>query len=252
VAKIIGKITLVVNYANVSYNENAYGSQYGWNLGGITGPMYGGEAEVIKCINYGTVTGTHNVGGIASTGSGTISLCSNYGHIKGDLAGESNTSIGGIIGYASGALDDTSTDGADTLIIENSYNVGTIELSDDALISTTTVGGVASFASNYTDARISFINCYSTGEIIADGINSVGGFIGTYVNPSNGELLFTNCYWTPECGTEYSMKGGSRRDEILTIPTDMATFKTNLGENYVEAEDNGYPILAWQNEYVEF
>jgi len=98
--------------------------------------------------------------------------------------------------------------------------------------------------------EVSFVNCYSTGEIINEYSNG-GGFLADIGTVK--EVVFTNCYWTSESGAEFSIHTPeSRRSEILSIPTDMATFKTNLGENYVEAENNGYPILAWQNEYVEF
>lgn len=103
---------------------------------------------------------------------------------------------------------------------------------------------------NNNELEVSFVNCYSSGEIINEYSNEAGflSIIGTVK-----EIVFTNCYWTSESGAEFSIyRPESRRAEILSIPTDMATFKTNLGENYVESEDNGYPILAWQNEYVEF
>jgi len=211
--------------------------------GGITGPSRGGE--IIKCINYGNVTGTHNVGGIAATGAGTISLCANFGNIKGETPGQSDAIVGGIIGYASASINEV----GDSLTIDNSYNCGSIEESDSN--NSVSIGGITGLFGGYENAKVSFTNCYSTGQIISDGTN-IGGFIGRYVSATGAEITFTNCYWKPENGAEYSMSNEARRDEILAITADLSQFTTSLGTNYAEAEDNEYPILAWQSEYVEF
>jgi len=146
VEKTIGKITLAINYANVTYNKNeAMGNQYGWFFGGIIGIMRGGE--VTKCVNYGDITGTHSVGGIVGDlyeRSGSVSLCGNHGYIKGDEPGETNLMVGGIIGNIFRNNDDEASE----VIIENSYNVGTVE--STASMETEAgkrghIGGVATF-----------------------------------------------------------------------------------------------------------
>lgn len=61
------------NYVNVTSTGAA-------ETGGITGTCQG---NIIKCINYGSVTGKDGVGGIAGLASGTLTSCRNYGTISG-------------------------------------------------------------------------------------------------------------------------------------------------------------------------
>ena len=112
------KLSNCVNYGNVSGTTN--------RVGGITG--YGSPEGIYDCVNFGDIstscetqgtasTSGYGIGGIAGQMSGKIIRCSNYGTITGPCI------TAGILGRAFGA---GKTETATRTDIEECYNVGKI------------------------------------------------------------------------------------------------------------------------------
>ena len=122
--------------------------------GGITG--FGYLSTIRNCYNIGNVTSGYYAGGIAGSGQGghTIEYCYNGegGIVKGGAAG-------GIVG--------------DNGLIENCYNAGTVEGTDDSF----SVGGISGSSATIT-------NCYNIGKITGTSEN-VGGIVGFYGKAAN-------------------------------------------------------------------
>ena len=236
-----GNIGCCTNYANISFYipENTEENLWGWRAGGICGAQQVSgnvELNIKKCINYGYIEGTHNVGGIVgSANMGNISLCVNYGTVKTYLSGYAGQVGGGIIGYP--------TASRGILVIENSYNIGEIIKEKSSIC----IGGISGTTGGYANSNTIFRNRYSIGKVQSGGES--GAFIGCYnTSAENCMVTFDNCYWTPDCGVEYSSYEESFRDQIIMISGDYKELADNLGEEFVYDERKGYPVLKWQLE----
>ena len=116
-----GTLENCVSYVNVTSTEG--------NAGGLAGlfnyfkkesdkPEIGGiDAYIINCVNYGTVSGATNAGGIAGDASGIITDCTNYGDVTG------KTTAGQIYGCTDGTL--TLADGTPSITVTECVENGT-------------------------------------------------------------------------------------------------------------------------------
>lgn len=181
--------------------------------------------SLLKCVNEGTVTGRHYVGGIGGDFSVTsysystldrvvLSQSCNTGNVNGD------SKVGGILGSTM----------ASTNIC---YSTGAINAS------TTDVGGiVGEMAMGNSQSRIA--NCYSLATISVGTNGNAGGIVG-----SSAMATITNCYYAADPGT-YSFggivgySGGSV--SVSNCLTTLNSLGTNLGthkeRNWVEDNNN--------------
>ena len=151
------------------------------SAGGICG--YADFVTITDCINYGSITGAGNAGGLIGEGSGYLIRCANYGDV---VAGKGHA--GGFFGYMG------SSAGSDPLMISYCYNVGSICSTGrkDETVSATTdlsAGGNAGGCIGYTtfpdDERTYWFisHCFSTGTVSAP--NYAGSFAGVLWDASN-------------------------------------------------------------------
>lgn len=226
-----GEIVNCINKANVKSS--------GGRTGGICGAIAGDgskAAEISKCTNYGDISyenGTGNYkGGITGESKyANISECANIGNITGN-----GNFIGGIAGdLYSGSL------------LTDSYNTGTVTASGYS------IGGVAGRCDLY--GNYGMINCYSAGEVknTLESPQNCGVLIGLY---SGG--LNKNCYCLIEdnginsglnaigkidFGTPSDVIVKNCADEMRGI---LEALNTNKVWTRNIKQNNGYPILKWQ------
>jgi hypothetical protein len=157
-AGIIGRagagvsVTDCVNYGNIS----SVGK-----VGGIAGDV-DATATITNCLNKGDIlcqsTNGNNVGGIAGSLSGKLSVCANYGNIA-----AWGRNIGGVAGQS---VSTSST-------ITDCYNVGTITF-NKGTNQNDCVGGIIGYASYYK-----VYNSYNYGQVITkSSTNYSGGIFG--------------------------------------------------------------------------
>lgn len=166
------------------------------NVGGIVGigdknssilrdAPNNGNARDGYIVNYASVTGVLNAGGIYGNSSVAITACKNKGIIGG------KTRIGGISGFQSNSSDITDCENTSQAMInplqENSSDIG----------------GITGYAAN-----VKLTNCSNQGRICyADesnqpaGITNVGGIVGngsstTFINCNNGKAGETRDFLT--------------------------------------------------------
>ena len=183
------------------------------NVGGIVGQNSG---SVTDCANSGSfnISGSGNFGGVVGNNSGSVTGCSNSGRISVPMTtppSSASGNLGGVVGQNSGAdaritscynigdlcndFPSGSFDGnlggvvgnnSDNSSVTNSYNTGTIGVSNVPLVSGT-VGGVV--GSNSGNSSVT--NCYNSGNFGSFINSTVGGVIGSNTDTSN----VTNCYF---------------------------------------------------------
>ena len=118
------KLSSCVNYGNVEGNAN--------RIGGITG--YGSPEGVYDCVNFGDISTTsevqgtaaaagYGIGGIAGQLSGKIIRCANYGTITGACL------TAGILGRSNAA---GKTETATRTVLENCYSAGKVVAPTDS------------------------------------------------------------------------------------------------------------------------
>ena len=148
----------------VTGNINATGSSW-MPVGGICGTFFGNVIEnsynlaSIECKNIKPENGNANItlGGIVGQIEGeevTINKCFNKGNLTAD-GGNNEIEIGGICGNY------TST--VDTMIIKNSYN--NAKIVGKTLNGTYNISGITTLLPQQGKV----INCYNSGEIVAEG-----------------------------------------------------------------------------------
>lgn len=157
------------------------------NVGGIAGDTFieednaGREADFLRCVNRGTVTGKENVGGIVGK-RGTVKECTNYGEIVGD------TRVGGIIGRTEDAVNNCENRGEVKGVAKNSdgYSyvggiAGYSEASEMTVVKNlenhgniSAVGGAV--GGLFGMCRVEISNCQNEGKI--SGESYAGGLVG--------------------------------------------------------------------------
>ena len=214
IATTVGGI-VGLNSGSVTDCTNSGGVSGKGNVGGIVGQN---NSSVTDCTNTSgfIISGSdNNFGGVVGNNSGTVENCSNSGSFSVPAPGAgSDTSggnLGGVVGQNSGAgaritscynigdlcndFPSGSFDGnlggvvgnnSDNSSVTNSYNTGTIGVSNVPLVSGT-VGGVV--GSNSGNSSVT--NCYNSGKFGSFINSTVGGVIGSNTDTSN----VTNCYF---------------------------------------------------------
>ncbi len=149
--KLTGTVISTGDYAGglggktISYVKNCTINVNVQSEGSHTGGIVGGYVKAENCINYGTVNGKYQVGGIAGGIGGTMTNCKNYGNVTG------KNTVGGIAGQQGWAI--------------NCINYGKVVATEHR------AGGING---NNGGQRID--KCINYGEIIAP--DYVGGIVG--------------------------------------------------------------------------
>lgn len=163
-----GIVENCLNYATVSGGKQN---------GGVVANVNNDNAIIRNCKNYGAVSGTALIGGIVGyLQNGTIQTCSNSGKVTATggavtLNSLTGAYLGGIVGYANGN-------------ISNCYNEGEVT-TGTSWGSSNIVGGIAGYvASGKTVAY-----CYNKGAV--SGSNDIGGIVG---NLAGGISAVLYCY----------------------------------------------------------
>ena len=172
--------------SNVHSSATVSGYEY---VGGVTGNNY--EGEVIASSATGAITGSYDIGGLAGASSGNASTLQNVyatgavtgtGQVGG-LAGNLNNLVNG---YATGTVTGVATGGTVPYevgglagfasgAITNAYAAGAVTASGTSSSSSTYgVGGLIGFL----DANSVLTNGYATGAVTATSGAQVGGLVG--------------------------------------------------------------------------
>ena len=204
--------------------------------GGVTGSgilaieVYGGTVidNVHVIGDVIDITDTE-VGGLVGYSSGTISNSSAIG----DVDGAGN--VGGLVGYSDGTITDSSATGAVTGIED--YVGGLVGYNFAGTITDSSATGAVTGIEDYVGGLVGYSNgeisnSYATGAVSGD--NYVGGFVGsTGVGPNNS--LITNSYATGNVIGSGEYIGGLVGDSYGEISNSYATGdvigdETGLGE----------------------
>ena len=207
-------------------------------VGGITGITNG---NIIKCTNYSSVSSySANVeewaiGGISggSYSLGKIEQCINYGTIVGLKY------VGGIVGV-------------NWCYTLNCYNVGTVKSNNTQ--NCIYIAGIVGYQ-NLENGRLE--NCYNIGKIEGNSnADSIAEIIGGYEKG-----IVNNCYYLDKNnnlkGIYYNDFTTSWRQDVpgqaeaktgtFMKSSEFVNLLGNSNWKLVAGENNGYPILSWQN-----
>ena len=238
---------------NCTFSGSVSGSG---NVGGIVGQNNGGS--VTDCTNSGGVSGKGNVGGVVGDNSGSVTNCTN--DVDFGLSGSGNN-FGGVVGNNSGSVTGCSNNGrisvpmtnppssasgnlggvvgnnSDNSSVTNSYNTGTIGVSNVPLVSGT-VGGVV--GSNSGNSSVT--NCYNSGKFGSFINSTVGGVIGSNTDTSN----VTNCYFlqqdnVPAQGIGSGETTGATPVDDLTKQEQFSDW--DFANTWRISQSLGFPVL---------
>ena len=218
--------------------------------GGIVGILYR-TGRIENCANFGEISTSHSanayssynityLGGIVGYAYGAVNGCANFGMVIGGA--ESYGGIGGIAGVADGS-------------VTNCYNMGEVR-------GLKRTGGIAGIENQST---ASIVNCYNAGKIVCtetsvSGQPFCGAIVGTVTDAQgSGQTVAAveNCYFLENSfyqkRAETIYQGGigyGTGDTESRTADEMKTeaFVLALGEAFRQddGQNGGYPILAWQ------
>ncbi len=176
---------------------------------GLFGYPETGEIKNIGLLNV-AITGKDCVGGLVGINFGTVSKCYSTGSVNG------NSHVGGLLGE-------------NEATIINCYSTGSI------VGIMTNIGGLIGFNGGTIN------NCYSTGSV--NGTYGVGGLLGEDF-PENS--VISNCFWNTQTSGQTTSAAGTGKTTVQ-----MKTQATFTGWDFpttwkIDANNNGYPYLAWQ------
>lgn len=252
----VGGIIGYAGYYNITYSPtNAYycvntNSVNGTSrVGGIIGCLEGRTDDeltlyihVMRCGNYGAVTGDNNgVGGIVGTcpsKRGRIRYCANHGSVK--STGDCRT--GGIIG-SMGKISDGVHEKAN-LEIGSCGNYGNVHSDGNS-----NVGGIIGYqeegGSDYEDQDSWTHDCYNRGSISSGNSSSdVGGIIGT----ADHQIYI--CRAVNFGSAEYSIIGG--RKGAANIFDDYIYYTQGDTQGWSVLDESKISTISNQNEYKGF
>ena len=212
----------------------------GFTISGLTKPLFevidgDDSGSVVKHISDLTLEAA--AGGV--TGSGILAI-EVYGgtvidnvHVIGDVIDITDTEVGGLVGYSSGTISNSSAIGD----VDGAGNVGGLVGYSDGTITDSSATGAVTGIEDYVGGLVGYSNgeisnSYATGAVSGD--NYVGGFVGsTGVGPNNS--LITNSYATGDVIGSGEYIGGLVGDSYGTITNSYATGdvigdETGLGE----------------------
>ncbi len=167
----------------------------GYNVGGITGYAY--IAQISDCYNFSDIYAYSEVGGIVgyADSKNAILACANYGEISG------NYDIGGIIGETYGyteTLSDGNEEELSTTVVVCVNHGDVIGINDaENEVYSYGIGGIIGEA-NY----VNIVYCYNYGDVSA--YEYAGGIIG-YLNKSVYAIF---CYNNANVSALYEYAGG--------------------------------------------
>lgn len=211
------------------------------NSGTLKGGSYFGS---IAGVNNGTIDSCgnnvnissigHYVGGIAGYLSGNIYRCYNAGNVT--STGRSNStyneaSTGGIAG------------GAYSANIFYCYNTGAVKATYRY------AGGILGIIAYRQTGKKTISYCYNTGTV------SSSENAGSIVANASKYVTLNRCYYTSSNASYVGTASGYGTPTVSNVAkvasATLQTYTTVMGENYaydVYNQNNGYPVLAWQNE----
>ena len=237
---LVGHNTGTIEQAGNNVDLYAYMSES--DSGGLVGYSRGEKAVISQSYNSGNISGNivlqyGDLGGIAGTSNGgsTVQYCYNTGNVTA-TSEEQNVRVSGIC------------DGNELDII-SCYNIGKITLTAEKSfpVAAGIVGQLhEGTMSNSFNVGKTTINTSLTYEIRNAGLSGYRG------------EKFTNCYWLKSASTVgvcYSDDSEPYESDEIIGKDSEAEIKKNalniLGTEYFEADsknqNNGYPILKWQN-----
>ncbi len=203
-------------YAESSSYAEA-GGIVGWTMGTLTG-----------CYNTGTITAkakNSDVGGIVAGGVIiTISNCYNGGRLN--AVGESEASVGGIIGLS---------DLWSKFAVTNCFNTGKLSAVSES--SNVYSGGVVGYVDN---KQLVITNCYNAGNIASSGY--IGGIVGYMCS----DITLTDSYYidTDDKGVGYGTDTTIRCTETqMQKQSTFAGFDFNTVWTMAGHEKYPYPEL---------
>jgi hypothetical protein len=221
------------------------------HVGGLLGSTIK-SSNLTNCYNAADITYSGRcsvsfgvVGGIAGAG-GSFSRCFNTGNIQAgrDIA-SSDVYVGGIVGI-----------NGSNVAMSNCYNSGNLH----GTARRSTVGGLCGSGSD------SFINCYSTGDVMSAYSNPNNNYVAPIVAfCSQDYTYFENCYWNNECvqakaGVPQEPKYGANvivghkmtAWELLPLSAEEMKKESSFTgfdfENvwtFKDGVNNGYPVLQF-------
>lgn len=171
---------------NLTVMGNVSGSD---KVAGVVGKLTGGNVD--NCINYATVAGRKNIGGIVGLvcGTGTVTNCINLGSINGSSPISKGLDMGGIVG----CVWDLSNSNA--VVISGCYNEGTI--SGNGYNAAGIVGHVkgGKYENVFNTGKVSVTtNVEHVGEIVAEISSDWSGtyYVDGYFATSERLVGYTN------------------------------------------------------------
>ena len=222
-------------------NHGAVSAPAGGAAAGILGRQNSEQQTISRCLNTGTITGTHYAAGITGRSGGEPTLiesCANTGKIAGQYAG-------GIVAVSFGEITDC-------------YNTGDVTGSEFA-------GGIAGShdpwqfpnTHNYAVGKVS--NCYTTGKVTGSSDNTT---IGAAVGKLHTGNIVSVEQTTYRDFQVYALEGACAQlvGQKSENAKDATAFKTaaelksdamltTLGDAFKKDAgniNNGYPVLVWQ------
>lgn len=240
-----GLIIRCTNNGNLT--SNGLGGQY--RMGGIVGSLYGPDAKVLYCENYGAIQGYFQVGGIAGAmqyGS-EIKYSCNYGDTGGRWY------IGGIVGRMAKA--GTSSDGSTKEnIVKNACSLGDITDGDRYAGGIVGEAGYQEGDEEDNPSMPVVENVYTTAQIPDTTIEFRAAIISHFKSGKIG-----NAYGMS--GSELNPVGQTRTGAVKMFgPVEILTEEelkesymiTRLGSafaacsKYFAYQNDGFPMLQWQ------
>ena len=216
-----GSVTDCSNTSGFSINGSG-------NFGGVVGNNSGSFS--VPAPGAGSDTSGGNLGGVVGQNSGAgarITSCYNIGDLCNDFpSGSFDGNLGGVVGNNS-----------DNSSVTNSYNTGTIGVSNVPLVSGT-VGGVV--GSNSGNSSVT--NCYNSGKFGSFINSTVGGVIGSNTDTSN----VTNCYFlqqdnVPAQGIGSGETTGATPVDDLTKQEQFSDW--DFANTWRISQSLGFPVL---------
>ena len=265
-----GTIANCASNGILKITDNGIKSTY---CGGITGQSMGIIENSYSKTNIEVTSNnkaTINIGGIAGALTDSyVKFCYNTGDINIYINSDIKVMVGGITGY-------------NEKTIENSYNIGTINIQSSCEITNSfLIGNIIGYL-NGTDSKVA--NCFNIGKINMDllknnnSTSSIGNIIGSsykgnmnncyntgFINNKNPELnaigqiagnlantgIISNCLGIVE--NQINVIGSQSYNVSLNYVTlveknQIPDIMEVIGENFKPDNNinNGYPILNWQ------
>ena len=217
-----------------------YGAVTGTNsIGGIAGEIKSASASknvsITRCGNEAAIAGTYDVGGIVGycgSASDRISSCYNMGDIQASSS-SANHGVGGIVGLA-------------LAHVENVYNQGDVTASDETAPATFGVGGIiGTIGSHYVKTQ-GIVNAYNAGTVTGSGEAQIGALAG-YIRYTS---VLTNCHYLE--GSAYGSIYGSNTvtgEPTVQTAAQLQALAETLGEEFKAGHpcyEEGFPMLVWQ------